>query len=71
MNANHHVQDDVHYEPPYEPGAADLRQAASFVTEQFDCLSFLIEIPFKDNKNHIKPSTLTFTRQIINASKRT
>ncbi|WP_341501153.1 M14-type cytosolic carboxypeptidase [Gallaecimonas sp. GXIMD4217] len=32
-----------------EPGKADLRIAANWVGEQFKCLSYTIEMPFKDN----------------------
>ncbi|WP_299976292.1 M14-type cytosolic carboxypeptidase [uncultured Pseudoteredinibacter sp.] len=34
-----------------EPGKADLRIACNQVGQRFDCLSFTIEMPFKDNAN--------------------
>jgi murein tripeptide amidase MpaA len=41
-------QDDVHY-GVCEPGQATLALATNWVAQQFDCLAFTIEMPFKDN----------------------
>lgn len=35
--------------PRDEPGGGDLRTANNYVGEMFDCLSFTVEMPFKDN----------------------
>jgi murein tripeptide amidase MpaA len=35
-----------------EPGGGDLRTAGNWVGESFDCLSYTLEMPFKDNANH-------------------
>lgn len=53
---NSTIQDELRYEPN-EPGKADLRLANSFVAEQHNCVSLLIEIPFKDDKRNPKPKT--------------
>jgi murein tripeptide amidase MpaA len=45
---------DFQRENGYErdpPGEADLRLASMVVAERFDCLSFGLEMPFKDNAN--------------------
>ena len=41
-------QDEYGYERD-EPGGGDLRTAGNWVGEEFDCLSFTVEMPFKDN----------------------
>ena len=41
-------QDDVGYDKD-EPGKANMTVATNWVGEQFDCLAFTIEMPFKDN----------------------
>ncbi|MBQ1837883.1 MAG: hypothetical protein II131_04970, partial [Neisseriaceae bacterium] len=43
-------QDEFGY-PKCETGKADLSWAANFVGNQFGCLSFTLEMPFKDNFN--------------------
>lgn len=40
---------DEHGYPKDAPGKADLTIAANWVAEQFKCLSYTIEMPFKDN----------------------
>jgi murein tripeptide amidase MpaA len=40
-------QDEYGYERD-EPGGGDLRTAGNWVGERFDCLSFVLEMPFKD-----------------------
>jgi murein tripeptide amidase MpaA len=47
---NPDFQDEFGYEKD-KPGKADLRIAANYVGEEFKCLSYTIEMPFKDNKN--------------------
>lgn len=41
-------QDEYGYDRD-EPGGGDLRTANNYVGETFDCLSFTVEMPFKDN----------------------
>jgi murein tripeptide amidase MpaA len=48
--ANADFQDVYGYERD-EPGGGDLRTAGNWVGEQFDCLSYTLEMPFKDNAN--------------------
>lgn len=43
-------QDEFGYDKD-EPGKANLTIAGSWVGEQFNCLSYTIEMPFKDNAN--------------------
>lgn len=40
-----------HGYPKDAPGTGDLRCASNYVGEVFDCLSFTLEMPFKDNAN--------------------
>jgi len=40
---------DTYGYPKDKPGEANLTVASSWVGEQFDCLAFTIEMPFKDN----------------------
>lgn len=47
-------QDEYGY-PRDEPGGGDLRTAANWVGERFDCLSWTLEMPFKDNANEPDP----------------
>jgi len=47
---NADFQDEYGY-PRDAPGAGDLRCASNYVGETFDCLSFTLEMPFKDNAN--------------------
>lgn len=42
---------DVHKYPNDQPGKADLSIAGNYVGEQFNCLSYTLEMPFKDNNN--------------------
>lgn len=51
IRANADFQDEYGY-PRDEPGGGDLRTAANWVGERFDCLSWTLEMPFKDNANH-------------------
>jgi murein tripeptide amidase MpaA len=44
-------QDEYGY-PRDEPGGGDLRTAGNWVGETFDCLSFTVEMPFKDAANN-------------------
>ncbi len=43
-------QDEYGY-PKDEPGQANLTVGSSWVGQEFDCLSYTIEMPFKDNNN--------------------
>ena len=43
-------QDEVHY-AAVAPGAANLSLATNWIAQQFGCLSFTVEMPFKDNAN--------------------
>jgi murein tripeptide amidase MpaA len=43
-------QDDVNY-GQCAPGAANLTLATNWIAQQFGCLAFTIEMPFKDNAN--------------------
>lgn len=47
-------QDEYGY-PRDEPGGGDLRTAGNWVGERFQCLSFTMEMPFKDAENHPDP----------------
>lgn len=47
---------DVEGYPKDKPGQADLTIAANAVGERFDCLSFTLEMPFKDNDNLPDPA---------------
>lgn len=51
LQANSDFQDEYGY-PRDEPGGGDLRTAGNWVGETFDCLSWTLEMPFKDNANH-------------------
>ena len=48
--ANSDFQDEYGYDRD-EPGGGDLRTAGNWVGETFDCLSYTVEMPFKDNAN--------------------
>lgn len=48
-------QNEVGY-PKDEPGKANLTIACNAVGEKFDCLSFTLEMPFKDNDNLPDPA---------------
>jgi murein tripeptide amidase MpaA len=48
--ANPDFQDEHGYAKK-APGAADLTVATNWVAEQFKCLSYTLEMPFKDNAN--------------------
>ncbi|STZ76049.1 carboxypeptidase [Bergeriella denitrificans] len=43
-------QDEYGY-PKDEPGQADMRLATNWVGQQFGCLAYTLEMPFKDNHN--------------------
>ncbi len=43
-------QDEYGY-PKDEPGKADMTIATNWIAHHFNCMSFTIEMPFKDNKN--------------------
>ena len=45
---NSDFQDEYGYDRD-EPGGGDLRTAGNWVGERFDCLSYTVEMPFKDN----------------------
>jgi murein tripeptide amidase MpaA len=47
-------QDEYGYDRD-EPGGGDLSTAGNYVGETFDCLSFTVEMPFKDAENHPDP----------------
>ncbi|MEO7093041.1 MAG: M14-type cytosolic carboxypeptidase [Polyangiales bacterium] len=47
---NSDFQDEYGYDRD-EPGGGDLRTAGNWVGELFDCLSFTLEMPFKDSAN--------------------
>jgi murein tripeptide amidase MpaA len=47
---NSDFQDEYGYDRD-EPGGGDLRTAGNWVGERFDCLSYTLEMPFKDNAN--------------------
>ncbi len=49
-SANSDFQDEYGYDRD-EPGGGDLRTAGNWVGERFDCLSYTLEMPFKDNDN--------------------
>ncbi|RBB93887.1 hypothetical protein C3E97_032680, partial [Pseudomonas sp. MWU12-2115] len=40
-----------HGYPRNEPGKANMGIATNWVCEQFGCLAFTLEMPFKDNNN--------------------
>jgi len=54
LRDNEDFQDEYGYDRD-EPGGGDLRTAANWVGERFDCLSCTIEMPFKDAENHPDP----------------
>lgn len=41
---------------PDPPGEADLSCASNWIGERFDCLSLTLELPFKDEDSHPRPS---------------
>ncbi|MDW2373135.1 carboxypeptidase family protein, partial [Vibrio sp. 1078-1] len=47
-------QDEIGYDKD-EPGKANLTVGSNWVAEQFKCLSYTIEMPFKDNNNPPDP----------------
>ena len=51
LSFNTSFQDEYGY-PRDEPGGGDLRTAGNWVGETFDCLSYTVEMPFKDDANH-------------------
>lgn len=51
MTITPEFQDEVGY-PKNKPGEANLTIGSKWVAEQFHCLSYTIEMPFKDNQNH-------------------
>ncbi|MBI4954209.1 MAG: carboxypeptidase family protein [Myxococcales bacterium] len=54
LAASRDFQDEYGY-PRDEPGGGDLRTAGNWVGERFGCLSFTLEMPFKDNANDPDP----------------
>ncbi|AOE50060.1 M14 family metallopeptidase [Kangiella sediminilitoris] len=50
MAVNPDFQDEYGYDKD-EPGKANLTVANAWVAEEFNCLSFTLEMPFKDNAN--------------------
>ncbi|AYC31491.1 hypothetical protein D3880_03370 [Pseudomonas cavernae] len=46
-----------HGYPRHAPGQADLRLACNFVGQTYDCLSFTLEMPFKDHDSTPNPRT--------------
>ena len=48
-------QDEYGYDRD-EPGGGDLRTAGNYVGEAFECLSYTVEMPFKDAANHPDPA---------------
>jgi len=78
--ASSDFQDEYGYDRD-EPGGGDLRTAGNWVGEQFDCLSYTLEMPFKDNANapdevsgwspersmHLGASTLESIRDCLGA----
>jgi murein tripeptide amidase MpaA len=50
MVSNPDFQDEVGYEKD-APGSANLSLATNWVGENFKCLAFTLEMPFKDNAN--------------------
>lgn len=42
---------DLHGYPKSEPGTANLTVGSNWVAEQFKCLSYTVEMPFKDHNN--------------------
>jgi murein tripeptide amidase MpaA len=77
---NSDFQDEYGYDRD-EPGGGDLRTAGNWVGEAFDCLSYTLEMPFKDNANapdevngwspersmHLGASTLEAIRDCLDA----
>jgi murein tripeptide amidase MpaA len=47
-------QDEIGYDKD-EPGKANLTVGSNWVAEQFKCLSYTIEMPFKDNNSYPDP----------------
>jgi murein tripeptide amidase MpaA len=54
LRDNEDFQDEYGY-PRDEPGGGDLRTAGNWVGERFACLSYTVEMPFKDAANHPDP----------------
>lgn len=54
LSDNEDFQDEYGY-PRDEPGGGDLRTAGNWVGERFQCLSYTVEMPFKDAENHPDP----------------
>lgn len=54
LRDNEDFQDEYGY-PRDEPGGGDLRTAGNWVGERFQCLSYTLEMPFKDAENHPDP----------------
>lgn len=50
LAASPDFQDEIGY-PKDEAGQANLSMATSWVGEQFKCLAYTLEMPFKDNNN--------------------
>ena len=50
MSVNPDFQDEFGYDKD-EPGKANMTVANSWVGEEFNCLSYTLEMPFKDNAN--------------------
>lgn len=50
LNATPDFQDEHHY-PLCAPGKANMTLATNWIAENFGCLAFTIEMPFKDNAN--------------------
>lgn len=55
VNATPEFQTEYGY-PKDEPGQADLTIATNAVAEEFGCMSFTLEMPFKDNANLPDPA---------------
>lgn len=54
LRANEDFQDEVGYDRD-QPGMGDLDCASNWAGERFECLSFTLEMPFKDNANAPDP----------------
>jgi murein tripeptide amidase MpaA len=54
LEGNDDFQDEYGYDRD-EPGGGDLRTAGNWVGERFQCLSFTVEMPYKDAANHPDP----------------
>jgi len=55
LAVNADFQDEYGYERD-EPGGGDLTTAGNWVGERFGCLSYTLEMPFKDALNHPDPA---------------